>query len=1188
MYLLKIAIDKIVGCSKSCCLILLLNTWFSIGLMAQNDTIIVQENIAFSVADKPMWGPNTSFSINQHFELIPKKELDVSLPFPPPKFDLLGGSFGFDIEASLYMSFGLGFYFKDFTTGSVDIDFPIDINFDVPAFNAGDIAIIKTSFTVRDEAAIKTTYPNAGRIGMTTDFAIRSRLAFGVCFYDCLSPFSLFESVPLPDGLNTLNPIKDGALVIDTTDPESLFSLPVDTLFQISQKEGESFIIGKGRKPIFGESGLGIPSILCKCDPNDDLPGIPTIEKSRFDLLPFEIDLDAPDPLDCEEIIDRREEDDMIRKNDSIQAEIDKMEADDDKAQADADDDAYDDASDDEKKEIDKRRKEREDRKKKRNTRAYNRATRFLRALQAMEGSFDIPSVTTSRPAGNLGSNDRLIAEGEDMYVNANFKLLKALKDVPYIGLLNAKVLPPPPIDCLGEIEYSIFDIETDFSMTNKQEFSFYPTVLVKLDLPEALDYAVIHPDGNITAARGTSVTYESGAELNIKFPCNFEFLDLKPTYSIQSGKANFSNHTFDTYALGLRFKALSFKLKLNSVVLLPAICIPEICIPLLGCTPEICTPEIKSPSLDLPLGPVLDEPVPIASPSVDWFNQEWEIDGFQEIEGDTFRIAPRKFNIDLLAKNLPCKDANNGEIALTKTGGTEPITYSWSNGETTKDLKDLAAGVYFLTAEDKNGCAAYASIEVTEPELLTVTPEAKSIGCFGNSNGNISLDVKGGEGPYLYLWSNGAVSKDLEGLNAGTYSVEVTDAAGCTVNAVVEVEEALPLEAAAVDTNDPSCMDATDGVITLSVSGGTAPYQYNWSNGRTEKEITGLSAGDYSVEITDNNGCKAMVEVSLTAPNLLTASLSVTAQNNCFGEAKGALNLTPEGGTAPYTYQWFRGTEELNLDVASPGNLLAGNYTVVVTDAGGCQVTTSAEITQTDQRLVSRISAEEVSCAGGSDGRVNLSVDGGDANYAFNWNSGETSQNLTDVPAGVYTVTITDTNGCETENSVIVFEPTPLQVQGFVTNERCEGDEDGKIELLTIGGVEPYRFEWLHGSDQKNIESLAPGSYQVLVLDNNQCSVVNTFEVATADEDCIAIPTVFSPNGDGINDTWILRNMDLNNAKLKVFNKWGLEVFSTVGYARPWDGTHNGSLVPSGTYYYILDPANGESPMNGSITLIR
>ncbi len=1188
MNLLKYYISRIKSCALIYCLILAGLMMTVNKVSGQNDTIIVQENIQFSVADKPMWGPGSDFSINQHFELIPKKELDVSLPFPPPKFDLLGGSFGFDIEASLYMSFGLGFYFKDFTTGSVDINFPIDINFDVPAFNAGDIAVIKTSFTVRDEAEIKTYYPNAGRIGMTTDFAIRSRLAFGVCFYDCLSPFSLFEAVPLPDGINSLNPIENGALVIDTTDPESLFSLPVDTLFQISQKEGESFVIGKGRKPIFGESGLGVPSILCKCDPNDDLPGIPTIEKQRFDLLPFEIDLDSPDPLDCEEINDRREEDEMIRKNDSIQNEVDKMEAEEDKNQADADDAAYDDASDEEKKEIDKRREERDARDKQRKKRAYDRATRFLRALQAMEGSFDIPSVTTSRPPGNLGSNTVLKAEGEDRYVNANFKLLKALKDVPYVGLLNAKILPPPPIDCLGEIEYSIFDIETDFSMTNKQEFSFYPTVLVKLDLPEALDYAVIHPNGNITAARGTSVTYESGAELNIQFPCNFEFLDLKPTYSIQSGKANFRNHTYDTYALGLRFKALSFRLKLNSVVLLPKICIPEICIPLLGCTPEICTPEIKSPSIDLPLGPVLDEPVPIASPSVDWFNQEWEINGFQEIEGDTFRIAPRKFNIDLLAKNLPCKDANNGEIALTKTGGTEPISYSWSNGETSKDLKDLSAGVYFLTAIDKNGCAAYASVEITEPELLTVAPESQDITCFNDNNGSINLEVKGGVDPYLYLWSNGAVSKDLENLASGTYSVEVTDAAGCTVNSVIEINEALPLDVSAVNTTNPTCVDANDGTITLSVAGGSAPYQFNWSNGRTDKEITGLSAGEYSVEVTDNNGCKAMVEVALTAPSMLSAELTITAQNNCYGEANGALQLIPSGGTGPYNYQWFRGTEELNIIEESPENLIAGNYTVVITDANGCQVTTSAEITQTDQRLTSSISAEAVSCSGGSNGQINLNVEGGDSNYDFQWNNGQTSQNLTDVPAGVYTVTISDTNGCETENSVIVFEPTPLQVQGFVTSERCEGDEDGTIELIPLGGISPYRFEWLHGSDQGHIENLAPGNYQVLVIDANECSVMESFDVATADEDCISIPTVFSPNGDGINDTWILRNMDLSNARIKVFNKWGLEVFSAVGYARPWDGTHNGSLVPSGTYYYILDPANGDSPMNGSITLIR
>ncbi|MDN5205102.1 gliding motility-associated C-terminal domain-containing protein [Fulvivirgaceae bacterium BMA10] len=1153
------------------------------------DTTIVQENILFSVKDQPMWGKNSEFSINEHFTILPTQEVDVSLPFPPPKFDLLGGTFGFDLEASLFMKFGLGFYFKDFEGGSIDIDYPINVIFDVPEFNAGDIAVIHTSFEVRDEAQIKTTYPNTGRIGMTTDFALKSRLAAGICFYTCLSPLSLIEALPSPDGLTTIpSPIKNGALVIDTTDPESLFSLPFDTLFQLSANEGQTFFPGMTRIPIFEGGDKGLPPFLCDCDPQDNLPGIPKIERTYQDLLPFTIGLDSPPPS-CEEEKEKKAEQDSLRKLDENEEQLDKEEEEADKKAAEEDDAKYDDASDEEKKAIDKRREERAERKKGRQQRARNRTLRKLRILDAFEGSFDLPSVSTVRPPGNIAPGIKeLRAVGNHEYVSATFKILTAMQDLPYIGLLNGTFQPPPPIDCLGSFEYSLADIEANFTLTNTQEFSFFPNIMVKLDLPVALNYSIKHTDGRVTAALGNQILYEAGSELNIKFPCDQAFMDLKPTYSIQKGKANFRNHTFDTYSMGLAFKALSFRLKLNSVVLIPKICIPKICIPFVGCTPRICTPEVKSPSFDLPFGPVLDAPVPIASPSVDWFNREWEIDGFKEIEGDTFRIAPAKFRLDLIAQNVVCNGGTTGAIQLQKQAGTEPVNYEWSNGETTADLENLPAGEYFVVATDKNNCVAYASIAVEEPELLSLTHASNDISCFGENNGNISLEVKGGTAPYTYQWSNGATSNELNDLTSGNYDVVVTDASGCSITQEINIEEPNVLEASVFKLTNPSCSDLTDGSIEIAVSGGVAPYTYQWSHQSSEKDPTGLSAGNYTLTVTDQSGCITNLTTTLIDPDPLTAALEVVSHNMCFGEAQGALDLTVDGGTGPYQYQWFKDTEELSLDGEDPDQLFAGQYTVVITDAGGCQVTTSADITQSGERLISRIEGSDISCIGGSDGGIELTVSGGVAPYTFSWSNGGSGEDLNNVPAGVYNVQITDAAGCTAENNIVLFEPREIQINHAVKNVRCEGDEDGSIELFLSGGTPPYTFDWFHGVSEQNIQDLAPATYEVVVTDKQGCTQMATIEVGLDEGECISIPTVFTPNGDGHNDHWQLRNMDLSKVKLKVFNKWGQEVFSSNGYTKPWDGTFNGKSLPSATYYYILDPGDGSGQMNGSITIIR
>ncbi|MBC6994045.1 SprB repeat-containing protein, partial [Lewinella lacunae] len=189
-----------------------------------------------------------------------------------------------------------------------------------------------------------------------------------------------------------------------------------------------------------------------------------------------------------------------------------------------------------------------------------------------------------------------------------------------------------------------------------------------------------------------------------------------------------------------------------------------------------------------------------------------------------------------------------------------------WSNGQTTATATGLAAGIYTVTVTDANGCTEIATGTVNEPTELTLTGMETDVECNGDATGAINITVGGGTPGYTYLWSNGATTEDLTGLTAGIYSVTVTDANDCTIEATFEVEESTDLEATIADT-DVLCNGDTDGTLTVVVTGGTPDYTYLWSNGQTTATATGLAAGTYTVTVTDANGCTEIATGTVNEP---------------------------------------------------------------------------------------------------------------------------------------------------------------------------------------------------------------------------------------------------------------------------------------------------------------------------------
>jgi SprB-like repeat protein len=442
----------------------------------------------------------------------------------------------------------------------------------------------------------------------------------------------------------------------------------------------------------------------------------------------------------------------------------------------------------------------------------------------------------------------------------------------------------------------------------------------------------------------------------------------------------------------------------------------------------------------------------------------------------------PAELTLSETHVNVSCFGGSNGSIDLSVTGGTAPYTYLWGDGPTTEDRSGLSAGSYSVTVTDANGCTASTSVTITQPAALTLSETHVNVSCFGGSNGSIDLSVTGGTAPFTYLWGDGPTTEDRSGLSAGSYSVTVTDANDCTASTSVTITQPAALTLSETHTNVTTC-SGSNGSIDLSVSGGTASYTYAWNDGPTTEDRSGLSAGSYSVTVTDDHGCTESLTITITAPSAPT--LSETHSNvSCFGGSNGSIDLTVSGGTAPFTYLWSDGptTEDRS-------GLSAGAYSVTVTDANGCTASTSVTITQPAAALTLNEAHVDVSCYGGSEGTIDLSVSGGTAPYSYLWSDGPTTQDRSGLSAGSYSVTVTDDHGCTASTSVTITQPAALVLSETHVNVSCFGASDGSIDLSVSGGTAPYTYSWSDGPTSQDRSGLGPGTYTVTVTDDHGCT---------------------------------------------------------------------------------------------------
>lgn len=510
---------------------------------------------------------------------------------------------------------------------------------------------------------------------------------------------------------------------------------------------------------------------------------------------------------------------------------------------------------------------------------------------------------------------------------------------------------------------------------------------------------------------------------------------------------------------------------------------------------------------------------------------------------------------------NINCLGNGAGRIDLTVQGGTSPYSYNWSNGSTSQDVSFLPSGSYTVTVTDANNCIASLTITITQPAgSLQSSANVTDILCYQGNNGAIDLTVTMGTPPYNYNWSNGSTSQDISNLIAGTYSVTITDDNGCVLANQFFVTEPLAALGGNFNVTDVGCYGNSTGEIDLNTTGGTSPYNYNWSNGSTTEDMLNIASGNYSVSITDANGCTTILNTSVAQPTAPLSIVSTVTNINCYDIANGAINITVSGGTEPYTFLWSNGSTDKDLS-----SLNVGTYTLTVTDNNGCTISETRNIIYNNLELTSTVSATTVNCYAGNNGEISLVVSGGQTPYQYSWNNGAyTISNPQNLVAGTYNVIITDANGCTTSNSISVQEPIgPLNSTAIVENILCYGNSTGVIDLTTIGGTFPYTFNWSNGSNSEDLIGISSNTYTVLITDSKGC----TFELPV---------TVTSPLAP------ISIQPTLTNVGCYGDSSGAISTLITGGtpsYSILWNGqigTNNLSNISAGNYTIQVTDSNG------------
>jgi gliding motility-associated-like protein len=536
--------------------------------------------------------------------------------------------------------------------------------------------------------------------------------------------------------------------------------------------------------------------------------------------------------------------------------------------------------------------------------------------------------------------------------------------------------------------------------------------------------------------------------------------------------------------------------------------------------------------------------------------------------------------------------------VNLTGGGG---VSYNWfpSTGlsattGTTVNAAPTVTTSYGVIAIAANGCSdtAFALILVNPPPNVSVTPNNPLL-CTGDT---LTMTASGA---INYTWSPSF------GLSATTGSVVLAYPSVTTTYTVIGSATGCPISTASFTITvgqtpyvqvTPNQIAICQGSFTnLTASGANT---YTWSPGTGLSSTVGTvvtanptTATTYTVTGTASNGCTATAMANVNVNPLFLVSTNSTPAV-CGNSNSGTATATTNGGSSPFTYQW---SDPFSQTTQTAVALVPGTYTVTVTDANGCSTTQIANV-GTVNTMNLNVSYTNPLCASGNSGSAMVSVSGGSAPYTYLWNSNpaQVTPTASNLSAGTYTVTVTDSAGCSQNIAVTLTSPSPIVFTKDSSNTSCKRS-DGFCRIKTIsGGTAPFTYQWSNGKTSSSILNVPAGTYSVLITDFNGC--VDSAKFTLTDitiPQCVTIPNAFSPNGDGIHDFWVIENLDYYTTNgieigVEVYNRWGNLVYKNDDYKNDWDGTEAGKKLPGGVYMFVLRLGPNAEPMKGTFTILR
>jgi len=660
------------------------------------------------------------------------------------------------------------------------------------------------------------------------------------------------------------------------------------------------------------------------------------------------------------------------------------------------------------------------------------------------------------------------------------------------------------------------------------------------------------------------------------------------------------------------------------------------------------------------------------------------------QVSGQTNVTQPAQLMANTVAVDARCFGENSGNATVVPGGGIGPYTVLWENGLSSTTINNLAANGYDVTVTDANGCIAQGLATIGQPAtVVSVAVSQTFTGCFGANDNEASAMPSGGTGfGYTYSWSSGQSGPTAVNLPPGAQSVSITDSNGCAASAQVNLSDWADIDVNIIAI-EPTCFGDANGQMGINVfSGGAgtannaADYTFSWSNSGSGVTIQNLAGGiTYSVTVSDLQGCSKVFSRALSEPAEISFDFMHT-EVGCNAGADGSATVvnvqgSPVGG---YTYQWSSNAGSQTTVTA--GNLSAGLYFVTVTDANGCNSDGQVQVGQPTALSISLAAVPEP-CYGDALGSVTATVSGGVPGYTYVWaGQQQTAATLANLPAGVYTVTAQDANGCQITANAEVLQPEPITVTIATKPVDCFNRQNGSITVVPQGGSAPFQFSTDNNdySGSGTLIGLQGGEYTIYVRDRNGCMLIDkatvvsppefivnagedttitmgdlinlsassvngagevlytwyapydstlsctecpdpmvlatntiTFELYGIDENgcedtdfvnifirkprVLAVPTGFTPNGDGTNDRLLVHGKEGTTIRtFRIYDRWGELLYEAHDFEVNdanigWDGSFVGKMMNSGVYLWYVDAEYVDGVrevFKGQTTLIR